>query len=167
MVTPRVVLVGVPGSGKTTVGRLLAKRLGVIFRDVDLDIEVIAGKPIGDIFVDDGERAFRDLERAAVAAALTGHDGVLAVGGGAVLDDGTRRLLVGHNVVFLDVGLADAAARIGLNRDRPVLFRNPRAELKRMIDERRPIYSTVATSSVDTAGRTPDEVVEAVLAVVG
>jgi shikimate kinase len=166
-VSPRVVLVGVAGSGKTTVGRLLAERLNVRFRDVDTDIERVAGKPIGDIFVDEGEQAFRELERAAVAAALTEHDGVLAVGGGAIMDDGTRQLLMRHWVVFLDVGLADAAARIGLNRDRPVLFGNPRAELKRMIDERRPVYTAVATSTVDTVGQTPDQVVEAVLAVVG
>ena len=92
---------------------------------------------------------------------------MLAVGGGAVLDDGTRQLLMRHRVVFLDVGLADAAARIGLNRDRPALFGNPRAELKRMFDERRPVYTAVATSTVDTVGQTPDQVVEAVLAVVG
>lgn len=165
--SPRVVLVGVPGSGKTTIGQLLAERLGVGFRDVDSDIELAAGKPIGEIFVDDGEQAFRDLERSGVAAALTEHDGVVALGGGAVLDDQTRRLLDGHHVVFLDVGLADAATRIGLNRDRPVWLGNPRAELKRMIDERRMVYRAVATSTVDTGGRTPDQVVEAVLAVVG
>ncbi len=165
--SPRVVLVGAPGSGKTTVGRLLAERLGVGFRDVDADVETAAGKPIRDIFVDDGEPAFRELERVAVAAALDEHNGVLALGGGAVLDDGTRQRLAGHHVVFLDVGLADAAARIGMNRDRPLLLVNPRAELKRMLDARRPLYIGVATSTVDTAGRGPDEVVEAVLAVVG
>jgi shikimate kinase len=162
-----VVLVGVSGSGKTTVGRRLAERLGVTFRDVDADIEQTAGKPVAEIFVDDGEQVFRELERTAVGAALAAHDGVLAVGGGAVLDHRTRHLLAGHHVVFLDVGLADAAARIGLTRDRPVLLANPRSELKRMIDERRPVYLAVSTSTVDTAGRTQDEVVEAVLAVVG
>ena len=159
-------LVGVSGSGKTTVGWRLAERLGVGFRDVDADIEQAAGKPVGEIFVDDGEQAFRELEHIAAAAALAEHDGVLAMGGGAVLDPRTRQLLDGHRVVFLDVGLADAAARIGLNRERPVSLGSPRAELKRMIDERRPIYRALATTTVDTAGRTPDEVVEAVLAVV-
>lgn len=165
--SPRVVLVGAPGSGKTTIGRRLAERLGVGFRDSDADVELVAGKPIRDIFVDDGESAFRELERAAVAAALDEHDGVLALGGGAVLDAGTRRRLDRHHVVFLDVGLTDAAARTGMNRDRPLLLLNPRAELKRMLDERRPLYLSVATSTVDTAGRGSDDVVEAVLAVVG
>jgi shikimate kinase len=161
-----VVLVGVPGSGTTTVGWQVAQRLGVGFRDIDADIERAAGKPVGDIFIDDGEQAFRDLEHAAAAAALAEHAGVLALGGGAVLDPRTRPLLDGHRVVFLDVGLADAAARIGLNRERPASLGSPRAELKRMIDERRPVYRAVAAATVDTAGRTPDEVVEAVLAIV-
>jgi shikimate kinase len=141
-------------------------RLGVRFRDLDADIEQTAGKSVGEIFVDDGEQAFRELEQNAAVTALTEPDGVLALSGGAVLGERTRRLLAGQHVVFLDVGLADAASRIGLNRDRPVLLANPRAELKRMIDERRPTYRTVATTTVDTAGRTVDEVVEAVLAVV-
>jgi len=105
---PRVVIVGPPGAGKTTIGTLVAERLGTTFRDTDLDIERTAGKPITDIFVDDGEPAFRALERAAVATALTEHDGVLALGGGAVVSAENRALLAGHLVVFLDVGLADA-----------------------------------------------------------
>lgn len=163
--SPHVVIVGPPGAGKTTVGTLLASRLGVPFRDTDDDVERAAGKPIGEIFLDDGEPAFRALERAAVGDAVATHDGVLAVGGGAVTDLGTRALLDGQRVVFLDVGLADAASRIGLNRDRPLLLGNPRAQLKRLLDERRPLYVQVATSTVDTAGRTPDEVVEEVLLV--
>ncbi|MGH8824374.1 MAG: shikimate kinase [Jiangellaceae bacterium] len=160
---PRVVLVGAPGAGKTTVGRLVANRLGVAFRDTDSDVEAVAGKSISDIFLDDGEAAFRALERAAVAEALTTHDGVLALGGGAVTDPRTPELLEGHVVVFLDVGLADAASRVGLNRDRPLLIGNPRAQLKRLLDERRPLYSKVAALTVDTTGRTPDEVAAEVL----
>lgn len=160
---PRVVLVGAPGAGKSTVGRLLAARLGVGFRDTDDDVERAAGKSIGDIFVDDGEPEFRALEREAVAVALAGHDGVLALGGGAVADPGTRERLSDHRVVFLDVGLADAASRVGLNRDRPLLVGNPRAQLKKLLDQRRPLYQQVATMTVDTAGRTPEEVVAEVV----
>src|SRR4051812_46826159 len=112
--TPRVVLVGPPGAGKTTVGRLLAERWNVAFRDTDHDVEEVAGKPVADIFVNDGEPRFRELEKAAVASALQEHDGVLALGGGAVLDSDTRALLADATVVALTVGLSDAAMRVGL-----------------------------------------------------
>jgi shikimate kinase len=161
---PSHVLVGAPGAGKTTVGRLLAERLGVAFRDTDADVEVVAGKEIADIFYADGEQAFRALERSAVAAALAEHDGVLALGGGAVLAPGTRALLRGHHVVLLEVGLSAAADRVGLNRTRPVLALNPRAQLRTLLEERLPLYREVAVLSVPTDGRTPAEVVDAVLA---
>jgi len=164
-VSPLVVLVGPPGAGKTTVGSLVAQRRGVAFRDTDTDVEQNAGLSVSEIFVDRGEPEFRDLERAAVKAALVEHDGVLALGGGAVMDDGTRALLAGHTVVFLDVGLSDAAGRIGLNRDRPLLIGNPRAQLRSMLEQRRPLYDEVATVTVSTDGRTPDEVAAAVEAV--
>lgn len=163
--TPVVVLVGPPGAGKTTVGRMLADRRGVGFRDTDDDVESEAGVPITAIFVDRGEADFRRMERDAVGRALAEHDGVLALGGGAVLDADTRADLAAHRVVFLDVGLSDAAARIGLNRDRPLLLGNPRAQLRSTLEERRTLYEAVASATVSTDGRAPDEVVVAVEAV--
>jgi shikimate kinase len=161
---PLVVVVGPMGSGKSTVGRILARRLGVALRDTDADVEVRAGKSVSDIFVDDGEPVFRDLERQAVVVALDEHPGVLALGGGAVMDPLTEEALRGHTVVFLDVQVTDAARRIGLNRDRPLLLGNPRAQWLRIMERRRPVYQRVSTAVVPTDGRTPEEVAEAVLA---
>ncbi|MEV5693838.1 shikimate kinase [Micromonospora globbae] len=155
---PVCVLVGAPGSGKTTVGRALAEALGVEFRDTDADIEQMAGKPIPEIFIDEGEAHFRTLERAAVAAALAGCPGVLALGGGAVLAEETRAALVGHTVVHLSVELSDAVKRVGLGAGRPLLAINPRATLKQLMDQRRPLYAEVATATVATDGRTPEEI---------
>jgi shikimate kinase len=161
---PVFVFVGVSGAGKTTVGGLVARRLGVDFLDTDQVIEATAGKPIPEIFIDDGEPAFRALERAAVAAALADHTGVVALGGGAVMAAETRDLLAGRRVVFLDVGLASAVRRVGLARDRPMLSINPRARMRTLMAERRPLYEAVASIIVATDDRTPEEVAEAVLA---
>lgn len=158
MSQPVAVLVGTMGAGKTTVGRLLADALGVTFLDSDHAVEERAGKPVQEIFVDDGEAAFRALERAAVAAALEEHDGVLALGGGAVLDPETRALLSEHGVVFLRVGLADAVKRVGLGAGRPLLLGNVRARVKQLLDERTPVYEGLARITVDTDGRTPQDV---------
>jgi shikimate kinase len=127
-------------------------------RDVDTDIEVLAGKPIPEIFIDDGESRFRELEKQAVAAALTGFEGVLALGGGAILAAETRAALRGQEVVYLSVELADAIARVGLGQGRPLLTVSPRATLKHLLDQRRPLYEQVATVTVRTDGRTPEEV---------
>lgn len=158
MTRPAAVLVGPPGSGKSTVGRLLAAAWGVAFRDTDADVERVAGRTISDIFLEDGEDAFRALERAAVEKALAEHDGVLALGGGSVLDPATRRDLAGHTVVFLDVSLAHAAPRVGLNAARPLLVGNPRARWQALMEARRPIYESLATVRVETDGVTPEVV---------
>jgi shikimate kinase len=154
---PAAILIGPPGAGKSTVGPLLAARLAVGFVDTDASVEAVAGKPVGDIFLDDGEPAFRALERAAVAAALTGHDGVVSVGGGAVLDQGTRELLDGLDVVYLETGFTEAARRVGLDSPRPLMLGNPRARLKELLGERLPIYQQLARITVLTDGRSPEE----------
>jgi shikimate kinase len=163
-VRPACVVVGPPGAGKTTVGTLVAQHLGLAFRDTDSDIVAAAGKEIPDIFIDDGEDAFRALERAAVAAALESSDGVLALGGGAVLAAETRERLRGHTVVYLSVELSDAVSRVGLGAGRPLLTVNPRATLKYLLEQRRPLYEAVATVIVRTDGRTPEDVADEVLA---
>jgi shikimate kinase len=166
-VAPLVVLVGPPGAGKTTVGAVLARRLGVAVRDTDSDVERVTGKEVSAIFVDEGEARFRTLEREAVRAALDEHHGVVVLGGGAVTDPQTRQQLRGHTVVFLDVSLTEAARRVGLGTARPLLLGNVRAQLKRLLDERRPLYTEVATSTVDTSGRTADDVADQVIRAVG
>lgn len=156
--TPRVVLVGPMGAGKTTVARLLADAWDLPVRDTDADIVESTGREISDIFVESGEDVFRELEVAAVATALAEHDGVLALGGGAVMRGETRALLDGVPVVFLRVGLTDAVKRVGLGVGRPMLLGNVRSRIKTLLDERTPVYESVATHVVETDGRTPDEV---------
>jgi shikimate kinase len=159
---PRVVLVGPMGAGKSTVAALLAQRWGAAARDTDADVEAAEGRTISDIFVDDGEARFRALEQAAVSRALVEHDGVLALGGGAVLDERTRAALAGHCVVFLRVGLADAVKRVGLGSSRPLLLGGVRGRVKALLDERTPVYESVATSVVDTDDRPAEAVADEV-----
>ena len=161
---PVLVLIGPPGAGKSTVGRLVAKNLGVSFRDTDADIVAVTGKTVAEVFIDDGEEHFRALERTAVEAALRRHAGVLSLGGGAVLDAGTRALLKEHRTLLLQVDLSSAASRVGMNRDRPVLALNPRAQLKQLLDARMPLYLEVATDVVDTSNRSARQVADDVTA---
>ncbi|MGW1495553.1 shikimate kinase [Streptomyces sp. NBC_00191] len=151
------------GSGKSTVGGLLAERLGVPYRDTDADIVAAQGREISDIFVDAGEPYFRELERQAVRAALAEHPGVLALGGGAILDDSTRELLAGLPVVYLSLDVEEAVRRVGLNQARPLLAVNPRRQWRELMDARRHLYTEVARVVVATDDRTPEEVAQAVL----
>jgi shikimate kinase len=157
-----VILVGPPGAGKTSVGRLLAAGLGVPFTDTDDLVAEAAGKPIGDVFVEDGEEAFRALERAAVTRGLAAADaaghGVLAVGSGAVLDPDVRGLLAGRRVVYLETGFAAVARRTGMDKPRVVIPGNPRGRLRAMLEERRPVYEGVASVTVPTDEMAPQEV---------
>jgi len=164
---PLLVLVGPPGAGKSTVARTLAARLGVAVRDTDADIEASTGTPIPDLFLYSGEPAFREHERQAVVAALAEHRGVLALGGGAPVDPLTHGRLQGHRVVFLDVGLAAAARRIGMDAPRPMLLDAPRATWTRLMDERRPVYTELAAAVVMTTALDPDQVADAGLAAFG
>ncbi len=160
---PAVVLVGPMGVGKSTVGQLLADRLGVGYRDTDDDIVAAEGRAIADIFVSDGEPVFRAIEKRAVHTALAEHEGVLALGGGAVLDEDTRALLAGHRVLYLSMDVEEAVRRTGLNAARPLLAVNPRKQWRELMEARRHLYEGVATAVVSTDGRTPEEVTQAAL----
>jgi shikimate kinase len=160
---PLIVLVGPMGVGKSTVGQLLAERLGVSYRDTDDDIVAEQGRTVAEIFVDEGEPAFRAIEKRAVRTALAEHDGVLALGGGAILDADTRALLDGKRVVYLSMDVEEAVKRTGLNTARPLLAVNPRKQWRELMEARRHLYESVATAVVATDGRTPEEVTQVAL----
>jgi shikimate kinase len=160
-VASAVVLIGPPTAGKSSVGALLAADLGVPFADTDQMVATAAGKPVQDIFVDDGEQVFRELERAAVARgldAVRAPGGVLALGSGAVLDPDVRRMLAGQTVVYLEAGFATIAKRTGMDRPRVVIPGNPRGKLRAMLEERRPVYAELAVITVPTDDMAPEEV---------
>jgi shikimate kinase len=160
-VSAAAVLIGPPGAGKSSVGTLLAAELGVPFADTDDLVAAAAGKPVGDIFVEDGEPAFRELERLAVVRGLevTGPaGGVLALGSGAVLDPDVRRMLNGQMIVYLEAGFATVVRRTGMDRPRVVIPGNPRGRLRAMLEERRPVYADIASLTVPTDDTAPEEV---------
>jgi shikimate kinase len=153
-----IALIGFMGAGKSTLAGRLAERLGWQAADSDAEIEREAGKPVARVFAEDGEAAFRELERVEVTRALAEERGVVALGGGAPVQPGAAELLEGHTVVFLDVGIADASKRIGFDQSRPLLAVNPRASWVAMMNVRRALYEAVATLRANTAGRTPEDV---------
>ena len=164
--SPAAVLIGPPGAGKSTVGPLLAGLLGTGFLDTDTLVAQMAGKPVADIFITDGEAVFRDLERAAVSRGIAGHPGILALGGGAVMDPVTQRLLAGRPVVYLETGFATAIQRVGLGAARPLLLGNPRARMRELLAQRLPVYQGLAWLTVTTDGREPRQIADEIAAAV-
>jgi len=158
------VLVGVPGAGKSTVGKLLAQELNIPFVDTDEAIETRAGKSVSDIFINDGELAFRELETQTIAEELQAESVVLSLGGGALGSAKTRDGLQGHTVIWLQATLSQAVARVGMNRNRPLLLGNVRGQLSELMTAREPIYREAATIIIDTSDLSPEEVVTAILA---
>ena len=154
-----IVLVGVPGAGKTTVGKLLAKNLGIDFFDSDQVIESRAGKSVSDIFTQDGEPAFRKLEHDVIVELLDSNNVVLALGGGSLGNDETRAKVKDATTVWLVAGLAQAVDRVGMNRNRPLLLGNVRGQLADLMAAREPFYKEVAAIAVDTSKLIPSEVV--------
>ncbi|KLO37004.1 shikimate kinase [Mycobacterium nebraskense] len=157
---PKAVLVGLPGSGKSTIGRRLAKALGVGFLDTDAAIEQQTGRSIADIFATDGEQEFRRIEEDAVRAALADHDGVVSLGGGAVTSPGVCEALAGHTVIYLEISASEGVRRTGGSAVRPLLAGGDRAEkFKALMAKRVPLYRRVSTIRVDTSRRNPGAVV--------
>jgi len=157
---PLVVLTGPPAAGKSVVGKLLSSRLNTGFVDTDAEVEAVAGKPVSEIFVDDGEQKFRDLERAAAGRALSAGGAVVALGSGAVLDPEVQQKLAGQPVAYLAADFSAIARRLGLDRPRVVIPGNPRGRLRSMLEERRPVYERLATFTVDAGELAPEEVAD-------
>lgn len=156
----KVVLIGPPGAGKSTIGKALAKEIVTEFIDSDSEIERITGKKISDIFVEEGEAVFRKTEVEVVTALLDGFEGVIALGGGAPINTQIQEELTGVDfpVIFIDVSISQAANRIGFNKDRPLLLINPRQQWMNLMSERRPIYEKLASQTVNSDSQKPHEV---------
>ncbi len=156
----KVVLIGPPGAGKSTIGKALAKEIATEFIDSDSEIERITGKKISDIFVEEGEAVFRKTEVEIVTALLDGFEGVIALGGGAPINTQIQEALTGveYPIIFIDVSISQAANRIGFNKDRPLLLINPRQQWMNLMSERRPIYEKLASQTVNSDSQKPHEV---------
>jgi shikimate kinase len=164
-VAKSIILIGPPGSGKSTIGKATSRRLNISFTDTDDLIEGRSGTSISQIFIDKGEPWFRELEREILQEELVKLNGVLALGGGAPLSDAAQELLRSKDeaIVYLDVSLATAAPRVGFNRDRPLLLSNPRGAWQELMDKRRPIYEALATHIVKVDERAPKDIVDEIV----
>ena len=162
--TKKIVLIGPPGAGKTSIGKALSKELGLAFIDSDAEIERISGKTISEIFVDQGEAVFRKTEVEAVTRILAEFEGVVALGGGAPINPEIQKVLLNseYPVIFIDVSISQAANRIGFNKDRPLLMINPRQQWLHLMSERRPIYEKLATITVSSDNSKPAEVAKTI-----
>ena len=163
----QIILIGPPGAGKSTIGHSLAKKMQVKFADTDALIEAKLAKKISDIFVDLGEPFFRTEELIVLAEVLQSDNGVISLGGGAPISPRAQELLrsSGATVIFLDISLGKAAARVGFNRDRPLLLGNPRAQWNELMSSRRPIYESLATAVIPVDDRSVNEICADILAV--
>ena len=161
----KIVLIGPPGAGKSSMGRALVKELLLAFIDSDGEIEKSAGKKISEIFVDDGEPHFRALEVEKVKELLQEFEGVISLGGGAPINSEISQILgaASYPVIFIDVSIAQAATRIGFNKDRPLLLINPRQQWMNLMSERRPIYEKLATDTVSSDSKKPHEVAKIIV----
>ena len=165
---PRVILIGPMGSGKTTIGQLVAAHLDITFRDTDHVIEERSGRTVADIFLEDGEDSFRLLEKAVLRDELLSDETVLALGGGAPISMDAQSALraIASPVIYLDISLATVAPRIGFNRDRPLLLHNPRGQWQTLMEARRPIYESIADTVIDVNTKSESDIVSEILEVI-
>jgi len=165
---PRLILIGPMGSGKTTIGKLIAARLNLPFRDTDQVIEEDSGKSVSEIFLEDGEDSFRAIEKYVLRKELLSDDTILALGGGAPMSIDAQSALraIASPVIYFDISLSSVAPRIGFNRDRPLLLNNPRGQWELLMQERRPIYESIADTVIDVNGKSEMDIVDEILMVI-
>jgi shikimate kinase len=158
---PRVILIGPMGSGKTTIGSLLAEKLGLAFRDTDHLIEEREEKPVSQIFLDQGEDVFRAIEKRVLRDELLTDGTVLSLGGGAPISIDAQSALraISSYIIFLDISLSTVVPRIGFNRDRPLLLNNPRGQWQTLMEARRPIYEALADVTINVDDKSEEEIV--------